>query len=142
MVQRYLLLVEKISNTSRQSQRFDTDVDIYRSEIHVIQLIGDSEAPYISQISKMIGITKATVSQIIKRLEKKGLATKYVDEENNTRLRVQLTKKGRRAYQAHVRFHEAQHQEMESFIASLSEVQHGVVEAFLEHADAMISDHN
>ncbi len=141
IVKQYLLLFEKISNTSRQSKKFDTDVDIYRSEIHIIQLIGDHSELYLSQIAKMIGITKGTVSQIIKRLQTKGLLIKYVDATNNTRQLARLTEKGALAYKAHNRYHKQQHKEMETFLLSLDDEQLAILERFLSHARSMIKDH-
>lgn len=136
-----MLLVEKISNTVRQCKRFDTDVDIYRSEIHIIQLIGEHSELYISQISSMIGITKGTVSQIIKRLEKKGLVCKNTDFSNNTRQLVKLTEKGRVAHISHEKYHDQQHVEMEAFLHSLDGGQLAVLEKFLSHANEMIEEH-
>lgn len=141
IVKKYMLLVEKISNTVRQCKIFDTDVDIYRSEIHIIQLIGEHSELYISQISSIIGITKGTVSQIIKRLEGKGLVCKSVDLSNNTRQLVKLTEKGRVAFISHERYHKQQHMEMETFLHSLDREQLAVLEKFLHHADEMIEDH-
>lgn len=141
IIYNYLLLVEKISNTVRQSKNFDTDVDIYRSEIHIIKLIGDSGELHVSQIAQMIGITKGTASQIIKRLEQKGLIIKRIDENNNTRLKIRLTGKGEIAYEAHEQFHHCQHQHMKGFLASLEEEQSKAVEDFLVHAKKMIEGH-
>ncbi len=141
IARKYLLLVEKISNTVRQCKTFDTDVNIYRSEIHIIQLIGEHSELYISRISNMIGITKGTVSQIIKRLERKGLVCKNTDHSNNTRQLVKLTEKGRMAYISHERYHKQQHVEMEDFLHSLDREQLAVLEKFLNHADEMIEDH-
>jgi len=141
IIKKYMLLVEKVSNTVRMSKSFDTDVDIYRSEIHIIQLIGDQFSLYVSEISKRIGVTKGTVSQIVKRLEAKGLAKKSVDAENQTRQQVQLTEKGRIAYKAHCRFHEEKHVDMETFLRSLDAEKLGVIQEFLTHAHEMIEDH-
>ncbi len=96
---------------------------------------------YISQISSMIGITKGTVSQIIKRLEGKGLVCKSTDISNNTRQLVKLTEKGRVAHISHERYHKQQHVEMEAFLRSLDREQLAVLETFLHHADEMIEDH-
>lgn len=141
IIKKYMLLVEKISNTVRMSKPFDTDVDIYRSEIHIIQLIGDHSSLYVSEISKRIGVTKGTVSQIVKRLEAKGLATKRVDPENQTRQQVQLTETGWVAYRAHCRYHEEKHGEMEVFLRSLDDEKLHVIQEFLSHAHEMIEDH-
>ncbi|WP_320170231.1 MarR family transcriptional regulator [Maridesulfovibrio sp.] len=141
VIEKYMLLLEKISNTTKAYKSFGTDVNIYRSEIHVIQLIGDRGSIHISQISRLIGVTKGTVSQIVKRLEGKGLVEKIVDKANNTRQLASLTDKGKTAYKAHVEFHSRQHAEMNSFIVSLTEEQQAVLDTFLTKAYDMIEDH-
>ncbi|WP_196772857.1 MarR family winged helix-turn-helix transcriptional regulator [Pseudodesulfovibrio alkaliphilus] len=141
IIEKYLLLVEKISNTTKAHKSFGTDVDIYRSEIHIIQLIGDRGEVFISEIARLIGVTKGTVSQIVSRLEAKGLAEKSVDKSNNTRQLVQLTPKGKTAYRAHVDYHLRKHREMECYLASLTEEQSLVLEKFLTTAHEMIEDH-
>lgn len=136
-----MLLLEKISNTTKAYKSFGTDVNIYRSEIHVIQLIGDRGSIHISEISRLIGVTKGTVSQIVKRLEGKGLVEKFVDKENNTRQLASLTDKGRTAYEAHVQFHMRKHTEMNVFLGSLNDEQQAVLDKFLTKAYDMIEDH-
>lgn len=141
IIRQYMLLVEKISNTTKTHKSFGTDVNIYRSEIHIIQLIGDRGEVYISEISRLIGITKGTVSQIVKRLESKGLVNKFVDQQNNTRQLVNLTDKGMTAYEAHVEYHFRKHEEMEHFMESLTAENKEVLKAFLTKANDMIEDH-
>ncbi|KIX15064.1 MarR family winged helix-turn-helix transcriptional regulator [Dethiosulfatarculus sandiegensis] len=141
IVKNYLSLFEKISNMSRQSKSFDTDVKIYRSEIHVIQFIGDNTELYVSEISKLIGVTKGTVSQIVKRLESKGLVRKKTDEANNTRQLVRLTEKGKTAYAAHNRYHLEQNIEMENYLKTLDADQLALLEEFIHRAGEMIEDH-
>ncbi|ADU61609.1 MAG: MarR family winged helix-turn-helix transcriptional regulator [Pseudodesulfovibrio sp.] len=141
IIEKYMLLVEKISNTTKAHKSFGTDVNIYRSEIHIIQLIGDRGEVFISEIARLIGVTKGTVSQIVSRLEAKGLAEKSVDKNNNTRQLVCLTIKGMTAYQTHVNYHLRKHQEMECFLVSLNAENRMVLEKFLTTAHEMIEDH-
>ena len=141
IVKKYLLLFEKISNTTKMSKNYNTDVDIYRSEIHTIQLIGDQKELHVSEISKLIGVTKGTISQIVKRLESKGLVKKYTDSTNNTRQLVSLTSKGEIAYEAHNNYHLRKDRELEAYIKALTEKEREVIEGFLEIAANMIDEH-
>lgn len=141
IIEQYLLLVEKISNTTKTFHSFGTDVDIYRSEIHVIQLIGDRASLHLAEVARLIGVTKGTVSQIVKRLESKGLVEKRVDEENNTRQLISLTGKGETAYRAHVSYHNRNYQDMLGFLKDLSDGDRLVLEEFLNKAYEMIKEH-
>lgn len=141
IVEKYMLLVEKVSNTVQMSNTFGTDVNIYRSEIHIIQLIGDHSELYISEISRLIGVTKGTISQIVKRLEKKELVSKYIDTQNNTRQVVRLTSKGQKAYEMHCQFHQQKHTEMNQFLNTLDAEKLTAIEDFLTYANDMIEGH-
>ncbi|WP_291328375.1 MarR family winged helix-turn-helix transcriptional regulator [Desulfovibrio sp. UCD-KL4C] len=136
-----MILVEKISSTSKRFKSFGTDVDIYRSEIHIIQLIGDRSELYISEIARLIGVTKGTISQIVKRLEAKELVKKSIDLNNNTKQLVSLTSKGIVAYKAHVDYHNYKHKEMEHFLSTLNDEHLTTLKQFLNKAYEMIDDH-
>lgn len=141
IIEKYMLLVEKISSTSKRFKSFGTDVDIYRTEIHIIQLIGDRSELHISEIARLIGVTKGTISQIVKRLETKGLVKKTIDLSNNTKQLTSLTPKGVVAYKAHVDYHNYKHAEMEHFLSTLNDENLNTLKTFLNKAYEMIEDH-
>jgi len=141
VMEKFMLLVEKISNTTKRYHTFDTDVNIYRSEIHIIHMIGDRKETHISEISRLIGVTKGTVSQIVKRLEDKGLVKKCVDKRNNTRQLVSLTDKGVTAFHAHIEYHQRLHEDMLVFLQGLSSENKVIIEEFIDRAHSMIADH-
>ena len=95
----------------------------------------------IWEISRIIGITKGTVSEIVKRLQKKGLVHKFLDKNNNTRQLVNLTEKGITAYKAHVDYHHHKHAEMKEFLDSLNTENKQALQEFLKKAFEMIDDH-
>ena len=85
---------------------FGTGEMISHSEIHMIEIIGDTQDLSVTDISRHLGITKGAVSQSLKRLEKKGFTTKKTDPENLSRSIVLLTSKGQTAYWSHKHWHE------------------------------------
>ena len=87
-------------------KRFGTGELISHSEIHLIEIIGDTQDLSVTDISKHLGITKGAVSQSLKRLENKGFTTKQSDPENLSRSIVLLTAKGQTAYWSHKHWHE------------------------------------
>jgi DNA-binding MarR family transcriptional regulator len=85
---------------------FGTGEMISHSEIHLIEIIGDTQDLSVTDLSRHMGITKGAVSQSLKRLEKKGFTTKQTDPENLSRTIVMLTSKGQTAYWSHKHWHE------------------------------------
>jgi DNA-binding MarR family transcriptional regulator len=141
VIEKYMLMVEKISSTTRMSQTFGTDVEIYRSEIHVMQLIDNYGHLHVSEIARRIGVTKGAVSQILKKLEHKDLVQKYRDTTNNTRQQVRLTSKGVKACEGHKNYHSEHDKEMFDFLENLNEHDLSVIENFMGKAIHMVEGH-
>ena len=96
-------LAQKMEKTRKS---FGTGEMISHSEIHLIEIIGDTQDLSVTDLSRHMGITKGAVSQSLKRLEKKGFTTKKPDPENLSRSIVLLTSKGQTAYWSHKHWHE------------------------------------
>jgi DNA-binding MarR family transcriptional regulator len=101
--QSILSLAKKMEKTHKS---FGTGEMISHSEIHLIEIIGDTQDLSVTDLSRHMGITKGAVSQSLKRLEKKGFTTKQTDPENLSRTIVMLTSKGQTAYWSHKHWHE------------------------------------
>lgn len=141
VMEELMVMVERITNSSRMARHFNTDVDIFRSEIHIITLIGDSNQLHVSEIARKLGVTKGAVSQSIKKLEKKGLVQKFVDESNNTRLLVRLTEKGHIAYDGHEEHHQIHDREILSYLEALNEHELDMIITFIKKVSRMSGRH-
>ena len=91
----------------RTPRRWGTDESLSSTEIHLIEIIGDGASPYsVTDLARILGVTKGAISQTLKRMEKKELTHKQADPENASRSMVALTPKGGIAYAAHKRWHD------------------------------------
>jgi DNA-binding MarR family transcriptional regulator len=99
---------------------FGTDERLTSSEIHLIEIIGDNaEALSVTDLSKVLGVTKGAVSQNLKRTDNKGLTLKIEDPQNSSRSIVKLTSKGKTAYFAHKHWHETMDGGFKEFFLNL-----------------------
>lgn len=101
-----LRLVMRYMELDKQMRNFGTDSPIYHSEIHLISEIAKNPDIHIRGLAEQLGITSASVSEMISKLQKKGLVQKSTDKRNLSRLNLSLTDKGRLAHEEHVRYHE------------------------------------
>ena len=69
----FMCLIEKASAHNQVEIKYTDTIKLYKSEIHVIDIIGQSTGIHISEIARNFGISKAAVSQLIKKIEKKAL---------------------------------------------------------------------
>lgn len=141
VIEKHAILVEKTNSSINISRNFGTDVEIYRSEIHIIYVIGNQEGIHISEIARKFGVTKGAVSKAIRKLEVKNLVYKFVDSTNKTRVLVKLTEKGRLAYKNHEMYHREYDKEMFQFLDNLSESELSVLSRFLDKANDMAGRH-
>ncbi|KKX56385.1 hypothetical protein X546_04670 [Brevibacillus borstelensis cifa_chp40] len=80
---------------------------IYYAEIHTVSAIKENEGIHITALAEKLGVTLGAVSQILIKLEKKGLIKKERDPRNQSRFLLTLTCEGEIAHLNHLRFHEA-----------------------------------
>jgi DNA-binding MarR family transcriptional regulator len=69
--------------------------------------IADSHEPHVIGLAKELGITKGAVSQIVKKLERKGIVKRNIDINNRSKYLLTLTAKGLLAYNKHEKLHQS-----------------------------------
>lgn len=105
----------------KQIRAYGTDVPIYHAEIHMISAIANHPSIHVGGLADLLDVTKGSVSEIIKKLEKKALVMKEVDENNLSKLSLYLTEKGKTAHENHMRYHSVLNDMIERELAGASE---------------------
>jgi DNA-binding MarR family transcriptional regulator len=124
-------LIKLSQQLEKSPKKFGTDQFLSHSGIHLIEIIGDNDELSVTDISKVLDITKGAVSQSLKRLETKGLTTKEIDPENLSRSIVKLTSKGQTAYWAHKHWHETMDGGFSQYVNELDSKEYGIIVHFL-----------
>ena len=136
-----LRVINKIFRNEKAPKHYGIDVLLHPSEIHMVMFIGNNKGTHLSELARIVGVTRGAVSQVVAKLEKKGLVEKAEDPENNLKTVPVLTNKGQVAYWNHERMHEEVDAELFTFIEKLSEKEIGVIENFLRHLEKMADNH-
>lgn len=100
-----LSLVYRLIEADKKIRYYGTGEQLTESEIHMIKAVRDNEGLHITGLAKGLNITKGAVSQVVMKLEKKGMVVKERDAGNMSRLLLRLTQKGEAAYKTHELFH-------------------------------------
>lgn len=100
-----LKLMMKFIEIDKKKRYYGTDVPIYIAEIHMLTAIGEKEGTHMASLAEYMGVTKGFVSETIAKLKKKGLVIKERDADNQTKIIVKLTEKGKVASENHIRYH-------------------------------------
>jgi len=136
-----LRLAGKLEEVRRKTHNFGTDVRLFEAEVHMIKAVKENEGLHATRLAEKLNVTKGAVSQIIGKLQKKGMILKIRDECNQSRLKFVLTSKGERAYE----FHEAIHREFDAVIDQIlcgaSPEQMFFLQTFLESLEKKIESY-
>ena len=133
-----LRIVQKVIENQKKPRHFGIPEKLYPAEIHTVMTIGNHENVHASELARFMGITRGAVSQMIVKLENKGLIQKNVDPENATRILVTLTNKGKTVYYAHEQFHEEMDAPLFDYIDRLSDKEYDFARDFLQKLEDMV----
>lgn len=100
-----LHLALALVDLDKKTRYFGTDVPIFYSEIHVIMAIAEHPGIHVGGLAEILGVTKGAVSEILKKLERKALVIKEIDDLNLSRCSLNLTEKGKKAHSRHMYYH-------------------------------------
>ena len=115
-----LKLANLINEFDKVPRKFGTDKSLYSSEIHTIAAIGDNSECNVTQLSKILGIKKPSVSEILKKLETKNIIEKNKKPENKKEIYLTLKEQGETAYREHLDFHKKMYSEIANHMDKLS----------------------
>ena len=76
------------------------------AEIHTIDAVGLHEKNPVKVVAERLGVTLATATTAISKLEKKGVVVREKGEQDRRQVLVSLTLAGRKAWRAHSMFHQ------------------------------------
>ena len=135
-------IVTRFYELEHQCSKFGTDVDIHLAEIHTIMAIHNNEGIHVGGLAEQLGVTKGSVSELLRRLERKGLAYKAKDPLKMTRLNVYLTEKGKLASSHHMGFHAQLDGLVDEAMGSRSPEEVQSIVSFLNEILTRLSDAN
>lgn len=101
LIQTFFNVQSKFSRFERSPRDFGTSELLYPLEIHIIDAIGQNNEIKMTDLAEKMEITKGAVSQVIKKLVKKGYVIKFKDEGNSKNFHLKLRNKGEIVFREH-----------------------------------------
>ena len=134
-------VVWKLFEVDKKTRYYGTDQQLYEAEIHMIKSIKESEGIHVTGLADLLGVTKGAVSQIIMRLQKKGMIIKDTDPRNLSRLVLRLTPKGETAYVNHEKLHQEFDDLVSEILKDASEDKIAFLREFLDVLNNRMDDY-
>lgn len=130
-------LIEYDRLIEKTPRDYGCDVLLYMSDIHMIEAIGNFPGENLTQLAERRGLTKSTVSKLVKKLEKEGLIKRYQFVDNKKETYFELTEQGKKAFEGHYAFHEKRsrstHQRYRQYTAQQRQLILDFVNMYIEY---------
>lgn len=133
-----LRIFVKYGELDKKARYYGTDTALFSSEINMVRVIKENHGISITGIAEKLGVTKGAVSQIINKLNSKGIIRKEPDLYNQSKLNIILTPKGEIAEANHERFHDKFDCLIESILEDASDENLEFLKAFLNTLEAKL----
>ncbi len=72
----------------------------------MLDKVGDDPGMNVTEFARAVGVTKGAISQVIRKLETKGLVLRYKKSRNEKEVFIELTSLGRDFYEERKGIHE------------------------------------
>ena len=133
--------LDKYARIAKLPVDFGTGMPLYPAEIHTLGTICAHGPLSVSQLARKAGVTKGAVSQLVSRLEAKGLVSKEPDQDNRSRVLLSPTALGRKAEQGHMAFHKEHDKEFFTWLGGLPDAQYKVFKELCSRMDKWMDKH-
>lgn len=97
----FIGVVNKYNALEKIPVKVSSSHDLYHSERHMLDKIGDHPTMNVTDFAKASGVTKGAVSQVVKKLESKGVIRRYKRVTNEKEVFLELTETGKEIYFEH-----------------------------------------
>ncbi len=99
-------------------EQIEIDAGLSITELHVIEAVGDGEPHFMGQVARKLRVTMPALTEVVDRLEEKGLINRQRSGNDRRRVAILLTEEGREALALHRRFHDRM---VETFLRGTNE---------------------
>ncbi len=97
----FIRVVNQYNSLERLPVKQGAKLDLYHSERHMLAQIADHPNLNVSQLADTVGVTKGAISQVVKKLEAKGVVQRYKKSSNDKEVFVELTRTGMDLFRRH-----------------------------------------
>jgi len=109
-----LAIVDMINTGHKGGVDYGTGDRLSPVEAHTIQAVGDNQGLNLTALARAMNVTKATMSERVKKLTRQGLLRKSMALDNRKEILITLSERGRLVQKGH----EEEHRKMFKLFAS------------------------
>ncbi|MFY9637396.1 MAG: MarR family winged helix-turn-helix transcriptional regulator [Methanobacterium sp.] len=125
----FVRINKKFNELESMSINIGNGENLFPSELHVLDAVGNNYANTVTNLSKKFGITKGGVSQVVNKLFDKGFLYKERKSDSGKEIELYPTEKGWKAF----KIMDDLHKQMEDqFFINIGAVESEKIDSFIE----------
>ena len=101
LMDKILAIVDLVNARNKGGHDFGTGDLLSPAEAHTIQAVGENQGLNLTALAEAMGVTKATMSERVKKLNAQGLLRKSKALDNRKEILITLTERGRLVQKGH-----------------------------------------
>ena len=120
--------------------QLDNGISVTPTEAHTILEIGMNKSINVTEIGTHFGVTKSAASQIIAKLNKKGLVEKKISAHSAKELELGLSEQGQEAFEGLMELRSAHYDNIADRLGGFTLTQIATATAFLDVIEDVMDD--
>lgn len=113
---------------------------LHPSELHVLLAVRGEPKANATRLAARLGVTKGAISQVLKRLETKGVIVKHVDSSQKNEVTVRFTPLGRDAVEDFIGQRTAVRQAFVDYLESLAPTERDMLRRFVDQFATLVPE--
>ncbi|MDV2480707.1 winged helix DNA-binding protein [Methanoculleus sp. Wushi-C6] len=138
----WIRVLNKMNAHEKSPRDFGSGDLLYCSEIHTIMAIGKNPDINLTNLSRLLGISRSAITQMIRRLAAKDLVVKQKDPANAKEVLVRLTPHGTVAYLGHEQHHAKIYAQVHRRLGDPSDAEIDLILRFLTAIEDAVDEHD
>lgn len=131
--------IKRMAYYDKKIHVYGVDKPLYSSELHVICIIGNNQNTYGNEIAKHMGFTKSAASQILIKLENRGIISKQTSPDKQTKYTYSLTDLGQKVFDFHENLHKEFNLIFDNVLSKYSKENAAFLKSFIYDLDEELS---
>ena len=133
-------LIETIDRLGAHQIKLESGEILYKSEIHVMDKIARYPDHNMSELARLMDVTRGMISQVCNKLETKGLLKKEPSSVNKRDIKLVLTADAYEVLKWHDKFHEDMNKDFIEYFSQLEQKEIDTVLNFLDFTKDYMKD--
>lgn len=132
LVDSLIQVMDAMTDEQKAPKDYGTGSLLYHSELNTMEAINNNPDTNISELSKIMKVTKGAITQVANKLLTKELIESYTIKGNKKEKFLRLTEKGKAAIDAHQEYHRTANQKLCNYFRKLSDDESVIIYKFLD----------